>query len=467
VIDLLISAGVPQLAWLADPTKRVVPSEERRNQPHIANERTVMFRVGFLCRLSTLTAACAVVLYCSQLFAQSLTKNQNLNEVQIIGKDIFLDQTLSIRQNQSCASCHAREAGWTGPLSMTNAHGAVYEGSIPGRFGNRKPPSAAYATPSPILSMDRKGTWSGGNFWDGRATGEKLGNPSADQAQGPFLNPAEMALPDSACVVYRVCTGGYSSFFKKVIGADACAISWPGNVESVCQTEGMQVDLSPSDRATSNHTYDKIALAIASFEDSPEVNAFTSKFDLSRKGRAKLTGEERRGFALFQGKANCNNCHVTSGQQPLFTDYTYDNLGIPKNLENPVYNQNPDFIDKGLGEFLKTIGQPPEIYEPNLGKEKVPTLRNVDKKPYPGFVKAYGHNGYFKSLAEIVHFYNTRDVLPVCPQGSPGEGIYCWPPAEYPLNVNHDEMGNLGLTPEEEAAIVAFLKTLSDGYLGR
>ena len=95
---------------------------------------------------------------------------------------------------------------------------------------------------------------------------------------------------------------------------------------------------------------------------------------------------------------------------------------------------------------------------------KVPTLRNVDKRPYPGFVKAFGHNGYFKSLEEIVHFYNTRDVLPTCAHGSPGEKVTCWPAPEYPWNVNTAELGNLGLSPAEEAAIVEFLKTLSDGY---
>ena len=88
-----------------------------------------------------------------------------------------------------------------------------------------------------------------------------------------------------------------------------------------------------------------------------------------------------------------------------------------------------------------------------MGKHKVPTLRNVDKRPYPEFVKAYGHNGYFKSLKEIVHFYNTRDV----------EGA-AWPPPEVPENVNTTELGNLGLSDAEEDAIVAFLKTLTDGY---
>ena len=86
-----------------------------------------------------------------------------------------------------------------------------------------------------------------------------------------------------------------------------------------------------------------------------------------------------------------------------------------------------------------------------MGKVKVPTLRNVDQRPYPEFVKAYGHNGFFKSLEEITHFYNTRDVEE-------------WPDPEVAENVNSDELGNLGLTPEEEAAIVAFMKTLSDGY---
>ena len=111
----------------------------------------------------------------------------------------------SIDQNQSCADCHGSEAGWTGPDSVINADGAVYEGSIPGRFGDRKPPSAAYATLSPIFHQDMTGLFVGGNFWDGRATADDLNNPAADQAKGPFLNPKEQALPDSACVVYRVC----------------------------------------------------------------------------------------------------------------------------------------------------------------------------------------------------------------------------------------------------------------------
>jgi len=138
--------------------------------------------------------------------AQTLTPEEEL------GRSIFFDENLSINQNQSCATCHAPEAGWTGPDSAINAGGAVYEGSILGRFGNRKPPSSAYATPSPILHFvveKKEPLFIGGNFWDGRATGEKLGNPAADQAQGPFLNPLEQALATPADVVERVCSSSY------------------------------------------------------------------------------------------------------------------------------------------------------------------------------------------------------------------------------------------------------------------
>lgn len=124
--------------------------------------------------------------------------------------------------------------------------------------------------------------------------------------------------------------------------------------------------------------------------------------------------------------------------------------------------------DYGLGAFLYTREDWRPLARENLGKVKVPTLRNVDKRPFPWFIKAYGHNGYFKSLESIVHFYNTRDVLPVCLPELPGKpGVDCWPPPEVGLNLNTTEMGDLGLSPQEEAAIVAFLATLSDGYLSR
>jgi len=393
---------------------------------------------------------------------------QDLSVAEQLGKSIFFDDALSINANQSCASCHGPEAGWTGPDSDTNMTGAVYEGSIADRFGNRKPPSAAYATLSPLFHQDKGGLFIGGNFWDGRATGERLGNPAADQALGPFLNHVEQALPDSACVVYLVCEAP-DSLFESVWGTDSCDITWPADVVDTCKTEGAEVSLSEDDREKSDMNYDAIGLSVASYEASVEVNAFSSKFDV-----AKLSKMERRGSSLFRSKGKCSRCHTANGKEPLFTDFTFDNLGLPQNPENPA-GTDPGFVDPGLGGFLMNAGYDEDVYEEEWGKQKVPTLRNVGKgscETEPDnddcIVKAYGHNGYFKTLAGIVHFYNTRDVKPVCP------GLYtemealdanCWPEPEISENVNDDELGDLGLSAEDEAAIVAFLNALSDGYI--
>jgi cytochrome c peroxidase len=388
--------------------------------------------------IAAFIAAIGVILVVSVAFAGSaLTKKQQL------GKLLFFDQDLSINENQSCAACHGPEVGWTGPHEMTNLHGGVYEGSIPGAFGARKPPSSAYATLSPIFHMEKKGLFVGGNFWDGRATGEILGNPAAEQAKGPFLNPVEQALPNDDALVAKVCAASYGDLFREAWGADIC------------------------DAANVEEAYDAIGLSIAAYEGSHEVNAFTSKYDLASKGKAKLTKQEQKGFALFQGKGKCKLCHVSNGKQALFTDFTFDNLGIPKNPENPVYDYNPTFIDPGLGGFLASRSDYAEFAEETMGMHKVPTLRNVDLRPSSDFVKAYGHNGYFKSLWGIVHFYNTRDVLPTCPGDyteAQALAANCWPAPEVAANVNATELGDLGLTYAEEQAIVAFLRTLSDGY---
>ncbi|MRR34598.1 cytochrome C, partial [bacterium] len=341
--------------------------------------------------------------------------------------------------------------------------------------------------------------FAGGNFWDGRATGEKLGNPAADQAQGPFLNPKEQALPDAACVVYRVCNSPeYGSLFKQV-WPGACDIMWPNTIkfESACSDPYQgSFSLDPMVRAKVKVAYDDIAYSIAAYEASSESNAFTSKYDYYLKGKAELSDKEKWGLKLFNGKGKCANCHISAMEQkcfaggsscdgydcsssdsegtaycgtmyPLFTDYTFDNLGIPKNPENPFYKQpegGKNWIDPGLGGFLMTRMDFKQYAEKNYGKHKVPTVRNVDKRPYPMFVKAYGHNGYFKSLKEIVHFYNTRDKYPACKSGDSREKMTCWPAPEVSANVNKTEMGNLGLSDMEEDAIVAFMMTLTDGY---
>lgn len=393
-----------------------------------------------------------------------------LSPSETLGKHLFFDENLSLNKNQSCATCHAPETGWTSPDSEINAHGAVYEGSDETRFGDRKPPSSAYATQSPLFSMDKKGVFSGGNFWDGRATGHTLGSPTAEQAQGPYTNPVEQALPDTACVVYRACTSAYADSVTGVWGDDTCRIDWPTDADATCSDPAAtRLELSPDDRARVDASYDDFALSIAAYEGSSESNRFDSKFDLSKRGAAKLTQQERRGFSLFTGKGQCSACHTSQGQKALFTDYTFDNLGVPKNPANPVYAYNPDFVDLGLGGHLAMRDDYARYADANMGKHKVPTLRNVGLGASDDFVKAYGHNGYFKSLYGVVHFYNTRDVLPTC-QGDYTEAqalaAKCWPAPEVADNMNTDELGDLGLSYDDEMAIVAFLETLSDGYTG-
>jgi len=368
---------------------------------------------------------------------QSVQAQAGLSPIQSLGKALYFDQSLSANGMQSCATCHAPEVGFTGPDSTINLATAVYPGALPNHFGNRKPPTAAYAGESPVMFFDEaEALWVGGMFWDGRATGWTLGDPLAEQAKGPFLNPVEQALANAQVLCVRVSKAQYANLFDEVWGAGA--LDCANKVQKV---------------------YDQIGYSISAYEHSSEVNPFTSKYDYYLAGDAKLTSLEKKGLKLFNGKAKCSLCHLSDGDKPLFTDFTYDNLGIPANPANPFYTMpesiNPDgyaWVDWGLGGFLKSAGYDTSVYEPELGKHKVPTLRNVDRRPYPGFVKAYGHNGYFKSLEEIVHFYNTRDVE-------------VWAMPEVPATVNIEELGNLGLTPAEEAALVAFMKTLSDGFI--
>jgi len=258
----------------------------------------------------------------------------------------------------------------------------------------------------------------GGNVWNGRATGEKLGNPAADQAQLPFLNPVEQALSDSACVVFTACSAAYADKLNAV-WPDTCKITWPANARQTCARDGGKLALTPQQRELVERTFDRIALSIAAYEGSAEVNPYTSKFDYVLAGLVEFTPEEKRGLELFKDKGRCADCHLLDkgpkGEPPLLTDFTYDNLGVPRNPENPWYAMpasfNPDgrkWLDQGLGEFLATRDDYRRFAEESNGKQKVPTLRNVDKRPDPGFVKAYMHNGYFKTLKGVVSFYNTR-----------------------------------------------------------
>ena len=295
---------------------------------------------------------------------------------------------------------------------------------------------------------------------------------------------------------------------------------FPANTAQLCKTPAGAVSppaptiaLSPTDRTHAQQAYDEFGQAIAAYEIGSEVSSFTSKFDAFLAGTATLTAAEMSGYNLFRGKANCNTCHLdgrsntqaagetdngmATNAAPMFTDFTYNNIGLPMNLALPWYSENhPDqfgftanpagvaFIDLGVGLFLDSYyGSPP----PDLdwvpltpffvGKFQTSTLRNVGQVPpapptgYPAgvFVKAFMHNGYLLSLNEVVHFYNTRDkfAFPVlsghCPAGTV-EKVTCWPMPEEQDNKNMT-IGNLGLTSAEENDLVAFMETLTDGFV--
>jgi cytochrome c peroxidase len=418
-------------------------------------------------------------------------------QIHTLGKLLLFDKHLSVNQNEACSFCHTPETGFTGPIQSLNLTTVSYPGSVRTRFSQRKPQSYMYATFAPVLHYNAlQGDFVGGNFWDMRASGYRLQSPSAEQAQGPPTRDVEMGLPDSACLTYRLSKAPYRKLFETVWGADSLAIHWPANVEKVCATpappprdDPHPVHLSVADRQRSDHVYDEFGLSAAAYEASPEVSPFTSKYDYVQAGKEQFTPQEASGYALFRAKARCNECHRDGGpgEEPLFTDFTASNLGVPRNSalqyyyedkpDRQAYSANPvgeAFIDIGVGPFLRTLQSDSGQLNPDSqwielapkfdAKFQVPTLRNVDMRPTSDFVKAYMHNGYFKSLKEVVHFYNTRDVLPRCNEGDPREKVGCWPPPEDATNLNKKQLGNLKLTDQEENDLVAFLKTLTDGY---
>jgi cytochrome c peroxidase len=423
--------------------------------------------------------------------------NNQVQQVELLGKAMLYDKELSVNRNEACAFCHMPETGFTGPVSELNRTTGSYPGSVRTRFSDRKPQTHAYAPLSPVLHYNPgQGDLVGGNFWDMRATGRRLGNPAAEQAEGPPTNPVEMGLPDVACAVYRAAQRPYRALFEAVWGRQTFAVQWPTDVEQVCNQPGPPpandanpVHLSELDRGRTATTFDQIAQSIAGYEASAEVTNFTSKFDAVLAGKAQFTPQQKLGYELFRGKAQCNGCHRDGGpgEDPLFTDFTASNIGTPKNPTLPYYAEqqadargyvaNPagaSFVDLGVGRFLTQnhlLSEPSAVdarwvalAPENQARFQVPTLRNVDKRPYPTFVKAYTHNGYFKSLKSIVHFYNTRDVLPRCGSNDPGEGIRCWPAPESTDNMNTKRVGRLGLSDEEETALVSFMQTLTDGF---
>lgn len=303
-----------------------------------------------------------------------------------------------------------------------------------GLQGTRTSPPIRYLSTNTAFHFDEEDTPTGGFFLDGRAAS------LAAQAGEPFLNPLEMAMPSKAAVVVKVQQASYAPAFRLAFGDDIFA----------------RVD----------DAYAAITAALQAYQlEDREFRPFSSKYDAYLRGKASLTAQESRGLALFDdpAKGNCAACHPSArgpdGALPLFTDFTYDNLGVPRNARIPA-NADPAFFDLGLCGPKRAA---PGGDEALCGAFKVPTLRNVGKRV------ALMHNGHFTQLRDAVAFYATRDTDPGrwYPGGVPFDDL---PPA-YRANVNRTEAPydrNPGEAPRlddaEIDAIVAFLGTLSDGF---
>ncbi len=400
--------------------------------------------------------------------AQALEPTENDYELKLLGKYLFFDK-ISVPSRQSCASCHTPDAGWTNGTSGTNQKQVAVTGANPHTVGTLKPPSNAYASFIPNFAVSGFGP-GGGNFWNGRAQGDEVAGilnlvagdkyfeylgPTADQAHAsPFINPVEQGQPDITAVCEHVKSAKYAPLY---------AIAYDGEL----------IDCA-NDVVT---TFARFALALAAYQHSSEVNAFDSKRDRAlandSNGEFPLDGftdQENLGHDLFYNvtselnptgvRGNCAAfCHRSgngTGTTPdeRYTGDGYFNIGVPRNVEIPGDPEpNPG--------VATTTGN-----NDHLGLHKAPTLRNVDKRRGNGFKKAYMHNGWFKSLESIVHFYNTRDIKPPCEPGATEKDALaqnCWPEPEIVENLfGGPFIGDLGLTAEEEAAIVAYMKTFTD-----
>jgi cytochrome c peroxidase len=357
-----------------------------------------------------------------------------LSPLAALGERLFRDEALSASGRMSCQTCHRPEFAHAAPPGdLVSTGGAALD-----RPGLRNAPSIRYAAFTPPFSVDDEGVPSGGLFRDGRA------QTLADQARQPFLDPREMANENASDVVAKLRRLGYAEAFAPVFGPDV---------------------LADDARA-----FEALATAIAQYEvENPDFRRFDSRYDAWLDGRAALTAQERRGLELFEDprKGNCAACHPNrrgdDGSPPLFTDFTYDVLGLPRNAAIAA-NADPGFFDLGLcGPERKDLAERREW----CGAFKVPTLRNVARTP------PYFHNGALDDLRDAVDFYARRDTEPGHWFPAAGGTVRKFDdlPPGLAGGVNTDEVpydrkagSEPALTPGEVDDIVAFLRTLDDGY---
>jgi len=390
-----------------------------------------------------------------------------------LGEKIFNDPSLSVSGRQSCASCHVTAAAFAEDSTASGVDRGLpvaVGGPAMDQTGFRNTPTLMYAALTPAFAIDGDGDPSGGMFRDGRA------DSLADQAQLPFTSPFEMANADAGAVVDKLKTRPYLGDFEALYGSAVLA-----------------------DPAS---TLARMGAALAAFEaQAPQFHPFSSKYDWFRKGQATLSAQELRGLALFNGpsKGNCSACHPSTSADgatpPMFTDYSYDNLGIPRNGLIPANAASapagtPIDSDDGVQAYYDLgVCGPFREQTVNLsahcGQFKVPTLRNI------ALTAPYFHNGRFATLKEAIGFYVRRDTnpeewYPANPDGTVTKfddlpaiygGQFVVRPgvvgsdAGYLGNVNTSEIPynrSIGdtpaLSPDEIDDVIAFLCTLTDGY---
>ena len=351
----------------------------------------------------------------------------------VLGEKIFSDASLSASGKQSCVGCHSAQTAHGPATGLAVQLG----GALSDQQGKRASPSIDYQSFNSAFFFAADGTPTGGFFLDGRAGSLK------EQAGQPLLGSTEMANASKAEVVEKLSRAPYAEEFKRVFGAD--------------------IFKRPDD------AFERITLALQQYQrEDIDFRPFTSKYDEFLRGNVALSAVELRGLALFNnpGKGNCAACHPSAkgadGSLPLFTDFSYDNLGVPR---NPAIARNTDagYFDLGLCER-------PELAARGdlCGAFKVPTLRNVARR------QVFFHNGAFTTLKDALTFYVQRDTQPQkwYPLNADGSvKKFDDLPAKYRGNVNTTEApynrrpGEApALNDAEVDELIAFLKTLSDGY---
>jgi cytochrome c peroxidase len=350
-----------------------------------------------------------------------------------VGEKLFKDPILSSTGAMSCASCHDANNHHAAPDTRS-----VPAGADPGKEAGRQAPSLQYLKFNTSFAFAADGTPTGGFTWDGRAA--NLG----DQASGPLLNPNEMANASQQDVVAKLQRSAHAAEFQQVFGSD--------------------IFTRPAD------AFARLQFALQQYQlEDPDFAPFSSKFDLWLAGKVQLTSAELKGWSLFNdpNKGNCAACHVSAaanGSPPLFTDNTYDVLGVPRNMEI-LANADASYYDLGLcGPTRTDLSARTDL----CGAFRVPSLRNVAK------TAPYFHNGAFKTLTDAVRFYVRRDTNPEEWYPTDSNGVvqkFNDLPAAYRKNVNVTEApynrkpGDAPALSESEITdLVSFLNTLTDGY---